>query len=176
MNHRPRRKLHTTHHRDIPNSVTILRERHPFEGRSLQVMSTIKRRGAQLLLLALPDGSRSLIPAIWTDWKASGLSNEPAEASSEARQRCLARLTDLLHARLIVDSLLSRCCPIREANPADHEGRCHAADPGVSPSLPSATKTKCQDRRRSPQRGHKGAGAHHRRAIRRQNRANGDDQ
>jgi len=104
--------------------VTILRERHPFEGRSLQVMSTIKRRGAQLLLLALPDGSRSLIPAIWTDWKASGLSNEPAEASSEARQRCLARLTDLLHARLIVDGLLSRCCPIREANPADHEGRC----------------------------------------------------
>src|SRR5215831_14188533 len=120
-----------------PNSVTILRERHPFEGRSLQVMSTIKRRGVQLLLLALPDGSRSLIPAIWTDWKASKLSNEPLNASSEARQRCLAPLNDLLHTRLIVDALLSRCGPIREANPADHEGRCHATDPGVSRSLPS---------------------------------------
>jgi hypothetical protein len=29
---------------EIPNSVMILRERHPFEGRSLQVMSAIKRR------------------------------------------------------------------------------------------------------------------------------------
>ena len=171
-----RKKLHTTHHRDIPNSVTILRERHPFEGRSLQVMSTIKRRGVQLLLLALPDGSRSLIPAIWTDWKASKLSNEPANIGSEARQRCLAPLSDLLHARLIVDGLLSRCCPIREANPADYEGRCHATDPGVSRSLPSATKAKCQDRHTSPQRGHQGAGAHHRRTIRRDNQTNGDNQ
>jgi hypothetical protein len=43
--------------------VTILRERHPFEGRILQVMSTIHRRGILLLLVVLPDGSRSLIPA-----------------------------------------------------------------------------------------------------------------
>src|SRR5262249_20426469 len=99
-------------------------------------MSTIKRRGVQLLLLALPDGSRSLVPATWTDWKASNLSNEPANIGSEARQRCLAPLNDLLHTRIIVDALLSRCCPIREANPADHEGRCHATDPGVSPSIP----------------------------------------
>jgi hypothetical protein len=36
--------------------VTILRERHPFEGRSLAVMSAIKRRGTLSLLVVLPDG------------------------------------------------------------------------------------------------------------------------
>ena len=55
-----RKLLHTTHLRDIPPSVTILRERHPFEGRSLSVMSAIKRRGTLLLLVVLPDGTRSL--------------------------------------------------------------------------------------------------------------------
>jgi hypothetical protein len=35
-----RRKLpHTTHLHDISRSVTILRERHPFEGRALMVIS-----------------------------------------------------------------------------------------------------------------------------------------
>jgi hypothetical protein len=34
--------------------VTILRERHPFEGRSLAVMSVIKRRGTLSLLVVLP--------------------------------------------------------------------------------------------------------------------------
>jgi hypothetical protein len=46
--------------------VTIQRERHPFEGRSLQLMGTVKRRGTLLLLVVLPDGSRSLVPASWT--------------------------------------------------------------------------------------------------------------
>jgi hypothetical protein len=54
-----RKKPHTIHLREIPNSVTILHGRDPFEGRSLQVMRT--RR--QLLLLVLPAGSRSLVPA-----------------------------------------------------------------------------------------------------------------
>jgi hypothetical protein len=33
------------------------------------VISTIWRRGIHYLLTVLPDGSRSLIPASWTDWK-----------------------------------------------------------------------------------------------------------
>jgi len=46
-----------THLHDISRSVTILRERHPFEGRSLVVMSAIKRCST-LLLVVLPDGRR----------------------------------------------------------------------------------------------------------------------
>jgi hypothetical protein len=63
--------------------VTILRERHPFEGRSLAVMSAIKRRGTLSLLVVLPDGSRALIPASWTDWTATA--EEPAQSRPEHR-------------------------------------------------------------------------------------------
>ncbi|MET4754417.1 hypothetical protein [Bradyrhizobium sp. RT11b] len=55
-----------TAHRDIPDSLTITRERHAFEGQSLAVISSIRRRGV-LVLVVLPDGRRSLIPANWTD-------------------------------------------------------------------------------------------------------------
>jgi hypothetical protein len=48
--------------------VTIIRERHAFEGQTLAVISSIKRRGVLLVLVILPNGSRSLIPASWTDW------------------------------------------------------------------------------------------------------------
>src|SRR4029077_1936753 len=53
---------------DHPDYVTIIRERHAFEGQTLAVISSIKRRGVLLVLVILPNGSRSLIPASWTDW------------------------------------------------------------------------------------------------------------
>jgi hypothetical protein len=96
--------------------VTILRERHPFEGRALPVMGTIKRRGILLLLVVLPDGSRSLIPANWTDWEAVGLTD--VLSTHGRRSPCFARLADLLHARAIVDALLGRCPPCKELSPA----------------------------------------------------------
>src|SRR3984893_17797986 len=42
---------HTTHLRDFPRPVTILRERHPFEGRVLQALGATHRRGVALLLV-----------------------------------------------------------------------------------------------------------------------------
>ena len=74
---------HQTLVRDrVEHSVTILRERHPFEGRSLQFMGIVKRRGSLLLLLVLPDGSRSLVPADWTDWKVTQAIGEPSTSGS----------------------------------------------------------------------------------------------
>src|SRR5437667_10600974 len=58
---------HTTHHQDLPERVTIVRAGHPFEGKSLAVLRAIHRHGRLYLLLILPDGSKSLIPADWTD-------------------------------------------------------------------------------------------------------------
>ena len=46
----------------------ITREGHPFEGRALAVIGSIRRRGVLFALACLPDGSRALIPAQWTDW------------------------------------------------------------------------------------------------------------
>ena len=74
----------------------------------MPVMGTVKRRGVLLLLAVLPDGSRSLIPASWTDWKAVEVTDERSNSGTEHRKACLAPLTDLLHARAIVDALLGR--------------------------------------------------------------------
>ena len=132
-----RRKLsHTTHLHDISRLVTILRERHPFEGRSLVVMSAIKRRGTLLLLVVLPDGSRSLIPAGWTDW--TGTADDGSLSRCEHRDSCLASLADLLHSRGIVDALLGRCL-IPQQMPAANEESCDATDPGLSRTTHAAT-------------------------------------
>jgi hypothetical protein len=47
--------------------VTVLRRGHAFEGQALAVISSIKRHDVLLVLVILPNGSRSLIPAVWTD-------------------------------------------------------------------------------------------------------------
>ena len=94
----------------------------------MQVMGAIKRRGVLLLLVVLPDGSRSLIPASWTNWEAAGVAHELSASRCEQRDPCLASLADLLHARVIVDALLSRCLiPHRE--PAANEESFHGAHP-----------------------------------------------
>src|ERR1700686_976005 len=67
--HCQRKRRQTTHLRDHPDYVTIIRERHAFEGQKLAAISSIKRRGVLLILVILPNGSRSLIPASWTDWR-----------------------------------------------------------------------------------------------------------
>jgi hypothetical protein len=48
-------------------SVVITRARHPLEGRSLPVLGRMRRHGRLELLLVLPDGSKRLIPQVWTD-------------------------------------------------------------------------------------------------------------
>jgi hypothetical protein len=47
--------------------VRITRSRHPLQDRSLRVLGGMRRHGLMELLLELPDGSKSLIPAAWTD-------------------------------------------------------------------------------------------------------------
>lgn len=78
--------------------MTIVRRRHPFEGRTLEVYDRQHRRGELLLTVVLPDGTRSLIPAAWTD--LHGLSDSERETLASAEQ--------LLRARIVVDALLRR--------------------------------------------------------------------
>jgi len=138
--------------------VIVLRERHPFEGRSLPVMGTLKRRGVLSVLVVLPDGSRSLIPASWTDWEVTGR-HKPLAQTCEP---CIAPLADLLHARAIVDALLSRC-PIRQ--PAHEESR-NAADAELSPGPPSTKAAKHQSPRRNACRSCQRSRAHDRQGHR----------
>src|SRR3989442_9965227 len=61
----PRTTRHTTHHHldGYPDRVTVVRDRHPFEGQTLELLGWSHRHGSLYLLLVLPDGTRSLIPA-----------------------------------------------------------------------------------------------------------------
>jgi hypothetical protein len=109
-----RRKLrHTTHHQHLPEKVTVLRLRHPFEGQSLAVWSTMQRKGRTILVLVLPDGSKSLIPAEWTDFASRIQAPRTLLAHGGAT---LGSLEDLLHARAIVDALLSRLPALHREN------------------------------------------------------------
>jgi len=74
--------------------VTITRERHPFEGRALAVISRIRRRGVLFVLACLPDGSRALIPAQWTDWNEGDCGGVHACREANVGSRALGSLGD----------------------------------------------------------------------------------
>src|SRR5215467_13889426 len=79
-------------------AVTLTRRRHPFEGRSLRVLGSRRRAGAVELLVVLPDGSKTLIPAEWTDLDPARAAAEPAVGS----------LADLLAAVALLSALSAR--------------------------------------------------------------------
>ena len=47
--------------------VLVRREHHPLLGKQLLVYGWMRRHGRLDLILVLPDGSKSLVPASWTD-------------------------------------------------------------------------------------------------------------
>ena len=77
--------------------MRVIRRRHPFEGRVLPVLGGMRRRGVLELLVVLPDGSKALMPAGWTDRSAT--EGVPAAGT-------LGSLADLLHAVAVVAALL----------------------------------------------------------------------
>ena len=93
--------------------MTIIRARHPFEGRSLNVLGSIHRKGRLHLVLILPDGSKSLIPVDWTDLASPA---QPQQVRSAQTAATLGSLEDLLHVRAVVDALLSRLAALQSEN------------------------------------------------------------
>ena len=81
--------------------MRVTRRRHPLEGRSLQVLGGMRRHGVLELLLVLPDGSKSLVPAAWTDIDQSAVVDEQSMAT-------LGSLSDLLHTCELVADLVGR--------------------------------------------------------------------
>ena len=63
---------HTTRLEGLPERVRVVRPHHPLEGRSLELIGCRRRGGKLELTVVLPDGSRRVIPAGWTDvWGAA---------------------------------------------------------------------------------------------------------
>jgi hypothetical protein len=85
----------------------ILRDHHPLKGKLLQVLGWTHRGGILHLTLVLPDGTRSLIPAAWTDLDLDTANNSSVIANASSSPR-LGSVSDLLRTRTIVDALLRR--------------------------------------------------------------------
>ena len=111
-------------------------------------MGGMRRRGIQLLLVVLPDGTRSLIPANWTDWAATRVGDQSSATSETRAEKTLGTLSDLLNARTIVDALLSRSPSLRP-KPAIPEESYRATDIGDSRSSFSAGNAARSARRRN---------------------------
>src|SRR5262249_11543357 len=93
------KRQHTTHLEGYPAAVTVVRARHPLEGQALPLLGWMRRHGKLDLVLVLPDGSRTLIPAAWTDLDPS----TPREAATLAT---LGSIADLLHAGRVLAGII----------------------------------------------------------------------
>ena len=87
--------------------MTVTRPHHPFKGKTLDILRHARRQGRLYLVLVLPDGSRSLIPADWTDL-------HPAAIGS-AQSHPFASQQDLLRLRALADALLNRTVSVDPA-------------------------------------------------------------
>lgn len=164
-----RKRPQTAHHHDIPDSVTITRKRHAFEGQALAVISTIRRRGIHYLLAVLPDGSRSLIPASWTDWNMEPVRRTPP-INTDGDANNLGRLGDLLRLRKLVDALYHRhaeSAPCKESRHAIEPELTRSSRPSAKP-LSSSADSVGADRRSGAHCGRRNPRApHHTHAPRR---------
>ena len=114
--HDARKPRHTTHHQQFPERVTITRSHHPFEGQSLEVLRQARMPDGLQFVLILPDGSKSLVPADWTDY--------PNPASPPPAAQLVGSLDDLLRLRDLIDALLRRSASLPVKSGASQGGPC----------------------------------------------------
>ena len=110
--------------------MTILRRCHPYHGEALDVLGWTHRRGTLHLVLVLPDGTRSLIPASWTDLhhERPSTPGTPDEHVAGSVPPAPGSVGQLLHTRIVVDALLHRLATApREdpPSPREEEGNVH---------------------------------------------------
>ena len=111
--------------------VTIVRERHPFEGRRLPVIRRYRRdrvlHCSSSFLMAVGRWFRRVGPI----GRAGKVQRELAQNAADSLHD-LAALPDLLQARTVVDALLARP---RTKSPTSKES-CHAVESGVPKLYP----------------------------------------
>ena len=78
--------------------MIVTMTRHPLQGKSLRVLGRMRRHGAVELLVVLPDGSKTLMPAGFTDAVAAAV--EPGAAT-------VGSIEDLVRLAVVVGSLMS---------------------------------------------------------------------
>ena len=91
-------------------------------------------RGALLILVILPNGSRSLIPASWADWRGPHDTAPSSSADDFVQASALGKFGDLLQLRKVIDALQRR-----HIESASHVESSNAAEP-LSRPFRSAVK------------------------------------
>ena len=76
--------------------MTVTRDRHPLQGCELRVLGRMRRHGAVELLVVLPDGSKTLLPAVFTD----------AVAAAGVVVATVGSIEDLEQLAVVVESLM----------------------------------------------------------------------
>src|SRR5207244_1013152 len=92
----------------VVTAVTLIRLRHPFAGRSLPVLGRMRRHGVVELLVVLPDGSKRLIPASWTDLDPAADGAAGTTRAGTTGAGTLGSLADLLSACVVACELTAR--------------------------------------------------------------------
>jgi len=112
------------------------------------------------LVLILPDGSKSMVPAEWTDF---ALTTQPERTSSTVPSVALTvgTLEDLLHARAVVDALLSRIAGVANQDPAQESPIARKQSEPVR-SSPRRNLSLGNVGRRTQDRRHRNSGTTHR--------------
>lgn len=138
-------------------SVVITRGRHPLQGQALRLLGQMRRHGRLELLLVLPDGSKSLIPAVWTDLDEAEGTGAAGEAG-QAATTTLGTLTDLLHTVAVVSALSTRTRQTKEqaAQPSPLKEDNRAAHPAQSATRPDTSATPYPPRSTPRPAGHRG--------------------
>ncbi len=122
------------------STVRVTRPRHPFEGRPLDVLGSMRRHGEVELLVVLPDGSKRLIPAAWTDLE------DPADGGGgDGGPSTLGPVRDLLQLAALVSALSvwNRDDPEQAARQSSCEEDTRAACAAQSDPGPGTGATAC---------------------------------
>jgi hypothetical protein len=142
----------------LPQTVTITRPRHPLAGRELRVLGGMRRHGRPELLLVLPDGSKSLIPAAWTDLRQDSAADGSAGPQQAAAAATLGSLGDLLAACALAAALCARGGGEREQAarkpPAKEDSRAACSAQSAAGPGSGATCDNPAPRPAGRQRGH----------------------
>jgi hypothetical protein len=124
-------------------TVTIMRPRHPLQGQPLRVLGQMRRHGRLELLAVLPDGSKTLIPAAWTDLDEDSPAAGSQGAAGQTTTATLGTLDDLGQAVALVRALSTRTKETQEqaARPSPIKEDHRAAHPAQSATRPGTDAT-----------------------------------
>jgi hypothetical protein len=122
--------------------VKIVRTRHVFDGLTLQVLGRCRRGGELYLTLVLPDGTRSLVPASWTDLPNT---NAAKHDETPVQPPLLAACSQLLDTRIIVDGLLRRTEAVPSSSSPKAKETPDAATQSVRPAVGSHRRADMDD-------------------------------